>query len=82
MGRRGGGLGAAALAGDDGLVQVGTSDDDPPPYDHRRNCGECDAGVEAAIEAFTATADASALEESALPGCSCRAEWLSLFGTR
>lgn len=63
---------AAAAAELGGVVSVGTSQDDPPPFAWRSNCGRCDPRFEAALSAFNKSGDADAL---AGLDCECRVDW-------
>lgn len=55
-----------------GEVQIGTSEDSPPPIDTRKNCGECDEKVEQAISRYNET---QKIEVFADLTCPCQKRW-------
>ena len=55
-----------------GEVQIGTSEDTPPPIATRANCGKCDERVEAAIAKYNEKQDYQVFEEL---HCQCKEKW-------
>ncbi|MDQ7780937.1 MAG: hypothetical protein RDV41_14665 [Planctomycetota bacterium] len=55
-----------------GPVRVCSGDDFPPPYARRRNCGQCDASFESAIDRYNKTGDVSVFDTL---DCGCVEQW-------
>ena len=55
-----------------GEIQIGTSDDYPPPIAVRANCTLCNDDFEAAVEKYNRTQDVSVFEGL---HCQCMKKW-------